>query len=134
MLRKFINSEMKVIQISHFEDTVIINDNFVIQTEVVGDALIIEYCKKSLVVDLIPFGTITSQQRNITPLKDDEKAQEYCNTVLNNDPFGKYSSCTLGTIFKANDTNWIKSALKSMRNEYILERVKFLVDYFELKL
>lgn len=127
MLRKYTNSKISIFEINllkGFEDYC-----FVIQTETVGDKLLIEWCKNSEILDLQPFLMVTPQGTK-TASFDNSKYDEYISVVINNDPFCKYSGKTLGDIFTAQDKKWIDKAIQEMRNNYIKDRVIYLRDYY----
>lgn len=47
-------------------------------------------------------------------------------TVLNNDPLGKYNGCLLREPFEKNDTVWIEWVLKNMHNKFIKDKVALI--------
>lgn len=47
-------------------------------------------------------------------------------TVLNNDPVGKYNGCLLREPFEKNDTIWIEWVLKNMHNKFIKDKVALI--------
>lgn len=134
MIRKYINSNVKLIRgISIIEEKIIediINNKYIIQVEPQMDNLIVEYCDKSEIVDLIPFTSNISTPRQ-EPQGDLHKVEEYREVVINNDPFGKYSGYAIGDIFDAQDINWINRCIKDMRNDYIKSRVEYLKDHYK---
>ena len=65
-----------------------------------------------------------------TPTKSQEEQdlETALDTVLNNDPRGKYNGWTLRQIFEAGDTEWVDWVLKNMHNEFIKSRVKLIKE------
>lgn len=66
-----------------------------------------------------------SQQRKTQEEIDLENALD---TVLNNDPLGKYNGCLLREPFEKNDTNWIEWVLKNMHNKFIKDKVALIKE------
>lgn len=130
MIRKYINSKVAIIRGVSIIEEKIIGDMFIIQVEPQMDNLIVEYCENTQIVDLIPFTSNISTPRQ-EPQGDLHKVEEYREVVINNDPFIKYSGCSLGEIFDAQDINWINRCIKDMRNDYIKSRVEYLKDHYK---
>ena len=126
MIRKFINSNVEIVRMENISG--LAPDVFVIQNERINDNLqLIESCLKKDICELIPFSTQGISNGNITQnTYSDEKIEEYGHTILNNDPFFKYSGHELKDIIEAKDVAWINKALKEMRNEYIKTRIEYL--------
>lgn len=134
MLRKYVNSEFILIDLENIEDIFLDNKQFiVVQSEKLNDKyILLEKVKREDLCDLIPFGNLTTSNTKTTTEADDDLVYEYRETIINNDPFGKYSGDKIGKIFDNKDIGWINNALKSMRNEYIKERVKYLAKYYKV--
>lgn len=134
MLRKYLNSELILIDLENIEDVFLDNKTFlVIQNERLNDKyILVEKVKREDLCELIPFGNLTTSNTKTINEADDDLVYEYRETIINNDPFGKYSGDKIGRIFDNKDTGWINNALKSMRNEYIKERVKYLAKYYKV--
>ena len=134
MLRKYINSEIVIADLEQIEDINIDSgSDLTIQTERLSDRyILLEKVKRKDLCDLIPFGNLTTSNTKTTNEADDDLVYEYRETIINNDPFGKYSGDKIGKIFDNKDVGWINNALKSMRNEYIKERVKYLAKYYKV--
>lgn len=134
MLRKYINSEIVIADLEEIEDVNIDSGlDLTIQTERLSDRyILLEKVKREDLCDLIPFGNLTTSNIKTTNESDDDLVYEYRETIINNDPFGKYSGDKIGKIFDNKDVGWINNALKSMRNEYIKERVKYLAKYYKV--
>ena len=132
MIRKFINSDVDLVAIGMIKGFA--SDIFFIQNEKVNDDFqLIESCLKENVCELIPFSTQGISNGNITQnTYSDEKIEEYGHTILNNDPFFKYSGHELKDIIEAKDVAWINKALKEMRNEYIKTRIEYLAKAYKL--
>lgn len=47
-------------------------------------------------------------------------------TILNNDPMGKYNGCNLRVPFDRGDTDWIEWVLKNMHNKFIRDKVALI--------
>ena len=61
--------------------------------------------------------------------KHDIDFENYLETTINKDPFGgKYSGMKLKTIFEQGDKQWLETALKEMKNEFIKDRLKYIVE------
>lgn len=61
--------------------------------------------------------------------KHDIDFENYLDTTLNKDPFGgKYSGMKLRAIFEAGDKQWLATALKEFKNEFIRDRLQYIVD------
>lgn len=59
----------------------------------------------------------------------DMQMQDNLDTIINYDPFGnKYSGKPIRDIFEAGDKAWIDKALKNMKNEYIREKLEYIVS------
>lgn len=55
--------------------------------------------------------------------------ENYLDTTLNKDPFGgKYSGMKLRAVFEAGDKQWLATALKEFKNEFIRDRLQYIVD------
>lgn len=55
--------------------------------------------------------------------------ENYLDTIINRDPFrGKYSNKQIKAVFEAGDREWLETALKSMKNDFIRERLQYIVD------
>lgn len=55
--------------------------------------------------------------------------QNYLDTIINKDPFSaKYSGKPIRAVFEAGDEKWLEKALNEMRNEFIRDRLQYIVD------
>lgn len=64
-----------------------------------------------------------------TELKPDLDFENYLETYINRDPFGgKYSGKMIKEVFDAGDKRWLDTALKEMKNEFIRERLQYIID------
>lgn len=55
--------------------------------------------------------------------------ENYLDTVINKDPFGaKYSGKKIREVFENGDAKWLETALKELRNEFIRDRLQYIVD------
>lgn len=55
--------------------------------------------------------------------------ENYLDTVINKDPFGgKYSGLKIKTVFENGDKQWLTTALKEMKNEFIKDRLQYIID------
>lgn len=133
MKRVFLNSE--IFFAFTFNANVIDNildDKYIIQVESISNGLIFEYCNKSDILDLIPFVASNMQEMaKNQPRGDINKVNEYRDVIINKDPFMVYSDCPIGKIFDDKNAKWISRCLKEMKNEYIKDRVEYLVDYYK---
>lgn len=61
--------------------------------------------------------------------KNDIDFENYLDTTINKDPFGgKYSGMKIKSIFENGDKQWLETALKEMKNEFIKDRLKYIVE------
>ncbi len=49
-------------------------------------------------------------------------------TVLNNDPLGRYNGCNLRVPFDKRDEQWIEWVLANMHNKFIKDKVKLIKE------
>ena len=133
MKRVFLNSEIFFAFGFNDEDIDnIFDDKYIIQVESMLNCLIFEYCNKSDILDLIPFVASNMQEMaKNQPRGDINKVNEYRDVIINKDPFMVYSDCPIGKIFDDKNAKWISRCLKEMKNEYIKDRVEYLVDYYK---
>lgn len=47
-------------------------------------------------------------------------------TVLNNDPLGRYNGCNLRVPFDKGDAQWVEWVLENMHNKFIKDKVKLI--------
>lgn len=132
MLRKYLNSKIVVIEAPSacgLDD----EEMIVIQTENLGnDKIIVEKVERQAIFDLISIGNVmTNKEPPKQSAKNEDKISEYAEVIINNDPFGKYSGHKLGEIFEKGDRAWVVNCLKSMKNEYIKDRVRYIAEYLE---
>ena len=127
MKRLFVNSTIETVP-TDSTITGVSQDVYIIQVEQMINFWCVEYCKQDEVVDLIPFDTVVNsgQKPARKPESESDKIAEYRAVVLNKDPFGKYSGKTLGEIIDANDEQWLDKVVKTMKNDYIRQRIEFL--------
>ena len=134
MLRKFLNSEIRLIDISYPDARIFLDDEeqIYVQSEKVNDNyIIVEYVKREDLCDLIQFGAMQNNGK-IEPLQDDKKVEEFRAIVLRTDPFSRYSGLTLGEIIDLRDTKWVNQVVKNMTNTYIREKVEYLAKYYKI--
>lgn len=130
MIRKYLNSEIGLFDLKGSPSILeIVKKKYIIQTEITNNFILFEVCDFDKIVELIPF--------NLQSLKKDDniesdKLEEFRETILNNDPFFKYSGAKLGEIFDAKDKAWLSKALREMRNAYIKERLEYLNGYYKI--
>lgn len=132
MLRKYINSKIVCLQVA-IDYSLDSKEDIVIQTEKLTDTLIIaETVSRYNLCELIPFGNLTTiPTNNKTQQVDEDLIYDYRETIINNDPFGKYSGTKLGVIFDANDKGWVNNCIKNMKNTYIKDRVSYLAKFYK---
>lgn len=131
MKRIYLNSYIKILSNNDMDTmTSIAHPNaYIIQVELVGCYYIIETCDKADVLDLVPVQQAGAIQNHVEVSEDvSAKINEYRAIVLNNDPFMKYSGKTLGEIIDANDQKWVDACLKNMKNTFIKDKIKFLIE------
>lgn len=49
-------------------------------------------------------------------------------TVLNNDPLGRYNGCNLRVPFDKGDKQWVEWVLENMHNKFIRDKVKLIKE------
>lgn len=100
---------------------------------------------KFALIEYIPFEMIESyllentKQGLLTPTDNEapfdsfpQKTQEQMDletaldTVLNNDPLGRYNGCNLRVPFDKGDTQWVEWVLANMHNKFIKDKVKLI--------
>lgn len=60
---------------------------------------------------------------------DDIDFENYLDTTINKDPFGaKYSGKKIREVFENGDIQWLEKALKELRNEFLRDRLQYIVD------
>lgn len=97
----------------------IVNVPFVRDTSTIdNDYFIIEYISK-----------LEETMLDETKSKHDIDFENYLETTINKDPFGgKYSGMKLKTIFEQGDKQWLETALREMKNEFIKDRLRYIVE------
>lgn len=95
------------------------SNSLVIQIALIsGTCLIIEYVSK-----------LEETMLDEPKSKHDIDFENYLDTILNKDPFGgKYSGMKLRTIFEAGDRQWLSTAFKELKNEFIKDRLQYIVE------
>ena len=132
MLRKYLNSEIVIVDLEEKVDIDSVLD-LVVQTEKLSDRyILLEKIKRENLFELIPFGNLTLQTPTKTQQVDEDLIYDYRETIINNDPFGKYSGTKLGEIFDKNDIGWVNNCIKNMKNTYIKDRVNYLAKYYKV--
>lgn len=97
------------------EDNLILQIMSVPYQEIDNDYFLIEYIKKSEEVPTAQTGDIDFEN--------------YLDTVINKDPFGaKYSGKKIREVFENGDAKWLETALRELRNEFIRDRLQYIVD------
>lgn len=116
-----LNKEEKVIQAIKIEDYQLLLVEYI--PEEYLESYLLEGKKDIQPTDKeTPFD---SQPRKTQEEIDLENALD---TVLNNDPLGKYNGCLLREPFEKNDTKWIEWVLKNMHNKFIKDKVALIRD------
>lgn len=96
-----------------------INEDSILQIAYIDQYFIIEYLPKEEQEKLFE----EKEQK-----KEDEELENAMDTILNSDPFGGvHAGQKLGYIYQ-NDKKWIERALKELRNTFILDRIKIIVN------
>lgn len=135
MLRKYINSEMIFLDAKLLVTATKMEEHsLIIQTERISDTIVLaEIISRDEIFELIPFGNLTTTPtNNKTQQVDEDLIYDYRETIINNDPFGKYSGTKLGEIFDKNDIGWVNNCIKNMKNAYIKDRVNYLAKYYKV--
>lgn len=93
------------------------------------DKTILQLCNfgdDTIIIEALPKTALTENKKE---LETDFDFENYLDTVINRDPFGaKYSGKKIKDIFIAGDKDWLDNALKNMKNEFIRERLQYIVD------
>lgn len=104
--------------ITHIETTESAQ-NQILQIAQLTDIIIIEYISRLEEEMTAPCG---QPQHDID-------FENYLDTIINRDPFGaKYSNQPIKAVFEAGDKQWLDTALKNMKNEFIRERLQYIVE------
>lgn len=133
MRRLFLNSEIKYsCNCSSADVNAIFLNRYIIQVEELAGGVLVEFCEKEEILELIPFvaGNMANMAKS-QPVGDIEKVNEFRETIINKDPFMIYSDCPIGKVFDDKNEKWISRCLKEMKNEYIRDRVEYLVKYYK---
>lgn len=100
-------------------------------------------CQNSICYEYIPFEMIESylleNTKGLTPTEKEapfdtfpKKTQEEMeletalDTVLNNDPLGRYNGCNLRVPFDKKDEQWVEWVLANMHNKFIKDKVALI--------
>ena len=111
-MQEFLNDESTLYSIE--------DKNLILQmiTHEETDTIIVEYVSK-----------LEEEMLDEPKSRADIDFENYLDTTLNKDPFGgKYSGMKLRTIFEEGDKQWLSTALKELKNEFIKDRLKYIVD------
>lgn len=60
--------------------------------------------------------------------QEEMELENALDTVLNNDPLGRYNGCNLRVPFDKGDTQWIDWVLVNMHNKFIKDKVKLIKE------
>lgn len=83
-----------------------------------SDTLIVEYISK-----------LEADIEDEPKSKHDIDFENYLDTIINKDPFGgKYSGMKIRTVFEQGDEQWLRIALEQMKNEFIRDRLQYILD------
>lgn len=118
---KEINELEKVIQINKVEDYSLYIVEF-IPNEFI-ESYLLENTKQ---------GSLTPTDKEAPFDSFPQKTQEQMeleialDTVLNNDPLGRYNGCNLRVPFDKGDKQWVEWVLENMHNKFIKDKVKLI--------
>ena len=91
----------------------------------------IEYIEADNIADYIAEQSGMSPTTNSAPIEpvkseSQKELETALNTVLTNDPRGKYSGCMLKEPFDNGDRDWIEWCLSHMQNKFIRNRIELI--------
>jgi hypothetical protein len=129
-----VTSKYSSIEIIKKEELKEFNQINVIQVEITDDYFIVEYVPR--VYEENYRNEQPKQQLSLAEQNKREQLENEYNDaleiVLNNDPQGKWSGCTLAEIL-AKDIEWFKWAKSDMRNPYIKKFVCVICEHDNIK-
>lgn len=100
------------------EQTQVLQVVFVPQHDGNGGFFMVEYISRLEEEMTSPVGTTTT----------DIDFENYLETTINKDPFGgKYSGKQIKDVFLAGDKAWLDNALSNMKNDFIRDRLEYIV-------
>lgn len=118
-------SYFEVVKTEDFKNTMLIPKN-VLQVAIDEQFTIIEWLDvedmQELEENITPFD---AQPQKTQAQMDLETALD---TMLINDPLGKYNNCNLRVPFDKKDNEWIEWVLKNMHNKFIRDKVQLIKD------
>ena len=118
---KEINELEKVIQINKVEDYSLYIVEF-IPNEFI-ESYLLENTKGSTTTDKeAPFDTFPKKTQ------EEMELETALDTVLNNDPLGRYNGCNLRVPFDKGDAQWVEWVLANMHNKFIKDKVKLIKE------
>ena len=101
-------------------------ENKLIHLQIIDDILIVEYIPKENMEQYIGEKAQPTSTEQAGKSKEEQDIENALDTVLNNDPRGKYNGCLLRDIFDNHDNEWVEWCLKNMHNEFIRSRVELI--------
>lgn len=117
---KKISKDFKIIQL-------IINECSAICYEYISNEFL-----ESYLLENTKQGTLTPTEKEAPFDSFPQKTQEQMeletalDTVLNNDPLGRYNGCNLRVPFDKGDAQWVEWVLANMHNKFIKDKVKLI--------
>ena len=137
---------MEIRRISKYSKIVVFQQATAFNNGIPSDKIIqIVADENYIAVEYIPSEFIESyllentKQGSLTPTNEEtpfdaqpRKTQEQMeletalDTILNNDPMGKYNGCNLRVPFDRGDTDWVEWVLKNMHNKFIRDKVALI--------
>ena len=137
---------MEIRRLSKFSKIVVFQQETAFSTGIPSDKIIqIVTDEHYIAIEYIPSEFIESyllentKQGTLTPTDKEapfdsfpQKTQEQMeletalDTVLNNDPLGRYNGCNLRVPFDKGDAQWVEWVLANMHNKFIKDKVKLI--------
>lgn len=118
---------------SHF--TLYTKKEFMENAIVPQNAIQIAMDEDFVIIEWLDVEDMQELEENITPFDaQPQKTQAQMDletaldTMLINDPLGKYNNCNLRVPFDRKDNEWIEWVLKNMHNKFIRDKVQLIKD------
>lgn len=136
------NSNIALLTIEEFEEyskqlflKVIQSDTIKAFSRMIHNLLQICTDEKYAIIEWLDVEDIQELEDNTTPFDaQPQKTQAQMDletaldTMLINDPLGKYNNCNLRVPFDKKDNEWIEWVLKNMHNKFIRDKVQLIKD------
>lgn len=123
-------STMAIMKSSNKTLDEIFSDKKIIQLMADENYVAVEYVELDSINQYIAEQTGPLPKDEITPMKSREQKEleTALDTVLNNDPLGRYNGCNLRVPFDKGDAQWVEWVLENMHNKFIKDKVKLIKE------